>query len=221
MGRFGNVMLVAGEPDLSLTARRGEVVRLYLTNTANTRVFNVTLPGRADEARRRRQRPLRARGVRRRGAASRRPSASSSTCSSTSPASSTLEHRTPERTYRLAAITVARRAAEPALAQTSSTPLRTNRGHGRRARADRAVPQRAAGQDARVRRRDGHGRCPRAQRSSTPARCIPRWSATSPASCPKCGMKLLATAAAAETTYVCPMHPEVTSDSPTAAPSAA
>jgi FtsP/CotA-like multicopper oxidase with cupredoxin domain len=44
MGRFGNVMLVAGEPDLSLTAKRGEVVRLYLTNTANTRVFNVALP---------------------------------------------------------------------------------------------------------------------------------------------------------------------------------
>src|SRR6184192_3457983 len=45
MGRFGNVMLVSGEPDLSLEARRGEVVRLYFTNTANTRVFNVTLPG--------------------------------------------------------------------------------------------------------------------------------------------------------------------------------
>src|SRR5512133_3688934 len=45
MGRFGNVMLVAGEPDLLLEAKRGEVVRLYLTNTANTRVFNVTLPG--------------------------------------------------------------------------------------------------------------------------------------------------------------------------------
>ena len=34
-----------------------------------------------------------------------------------------------------------------------------------------------------------------------------------PGSCPKCGMKLLAIAAAA-TTYVCPMHPEVTSDAP-------
>ena len=34
-----------GEPDLSLEAKRGEVVRLYLTNTANTRVFNVALPG--------------------------------------------------------------------------------------------------------------------------------------------------------------------------------
>src|SRR5918994_7781283 len=45
MGRFGNTMLVAGEPELSLKAARGEVVRLYFTNTANTRVFNVMVPG--------------------------------------------------------------------------------------------------------------------------------------------------------------------------------
>src|ERR671911_908880 len=45
MGRFGNVLLIGGETDLSLTAQRGEVVRFYLTNTANTRVFNVALPG--------------------------------------------------------------------------------------------------------------------------------------------------------------------------------
>src|SRR6184192_3144174 len=45
MGRFGNVLLAAGEPDLALKARFGEVVRFYLTNTANTRVFNVALRG--------------------------------------------------------------------------------------------------------------------------------------------------------------------------------
>jgi FtsP/CotA-like multicopper oxidase with cupredoxin domain len=45
MGRFGDVMLVSGEPDLALTAQLGEVVRFYLTNTANTRVFKVALPG--------------------------------------------------------------------------------------------------------------------------------------------------------------------------------
>src|SRR4051794_1708310 len=45
MGRFGNVLLAAGEPNLSLNARFGEVVRFYLTNTANTRVFNVALRG--------------------------------------------------------------------------------------------------------------------------------------------------------------------------------
>ena len=45
MGRFGNVLLIAGDPELALTACTGEVVRLYLTNTANTRVFKVALPG--------------------------------------------------------------------------------------------------------------------------------------------------------------------------------
>src|SRR3982751_36749 len=45
MGRFGDVLLVNGETDLSFSARLGEVVRLYLTNTANTRVFKVALPG--------------------------------------------------------------------------------------------------------------------------------------------------------------------------------
>ena len=45
MGRFGDVLLAGGETDLSLTAQLGEVVRLYLTNTANTRVFKVALPG--------------------------------------------------------------------------------------------------------------------------------------------------------------------------------
>jgi FtsP/CotA-like multicopper oxidase with cupredoxin domain len=45
MGRFGNVLLVNGEPSLTLEAQAGEVVRFYLTNTANTRVFNATIRG--------------------------------------------------------------------------------------------------------------------------------------------------------------------------------
>ena len=45
MGRFGELLLVNGETDQSLDARLGEVVRLYLTNTANTRTFKVALPG--------------------------------------------------------------------------------------------------------------------------------------------------------------------------------
>jgi FtsP/CotA-like multicopper oxidase with cupredoxin domain len=45
MGRFGNVMLTGGESNLALTARAGEVVRFYFTNTANTRLFNVAVPG--------------------------------------------------------------------------------------------------------------------------------------------------------------------------------
>ncbi len=45
MGRFGNLLLVGGETDPSLAVKLGEVVRFYLTNTANTRVFRVVLPG--------------------------------------------------------------------------------------------------------------------------------------------------------------------------------
>ena len=45
MGRFGTVMLLNGVPDYNLDVRRGEVVRFYFTNVANTRTFNVRLPG--------------------------------------------------------------------------------------------------------------------------------------------------------------------------------
>jgi FtsP/CotA-like multicopper oxidase with cupredoxin domain len=45
MGRYGNVMLTGGETAPALTAQIGEVVRLWLTNTANSRVFRVTVPG--------------------------------------------------------------------------------------------------------------------------------------------------------------------------------
>ncbi len=40
MGRFGNVLLINGETTFSGRATAGEVVRLYLVNTANTRLFN-------------------------------------------------------------------------------------------------------------------------------------------------------------------------------------
>ena len=45
MGRFGNVMLINGETAFSGEAAVGEVVRLYLVNTANTRIFNFALRG--------------------------------------------------------------------------------------------------------------------------------------------------------------------------------
>ncbi|MCI0434417.1 MAG: multicopper oxidase family protein [Gemmatimonadetes bacterium] len=45
MGRFGNVMLVNGEADWSMDARRGDVVRFFLTNVSNTRVFNLSFDG--------------------------------------------------------------------------------------------------------------------------------------------------------------------------------
>jgi FtsP/CotA-like multicopper oxidase with cupredoxin domain len=45
MGRFGNVMLVNGEPRYELTVKRGEIVRFYLTNASNARLFNLSFPG--------------------------------------------------------------------------------------------------------------------------------------------------------------------------------
>jgi suppressor of ftsI len=42
MGRFGNVLLVNGEPSYELDVRPGEVVRFFFTNAANTRTFNVS-----------------------------------------------------------------------------------------------------------------------------------------------------------------------------------
>lgn len=45
MGRFGNVLLVNGEPRWEATANAGEVVRLWLTNVSSTRVFNLSFDG--------------------------------------------------------------------------------------------------------------------------------------------------------------------------------
>ena len=45
MGRFGNLLLVNGDPDYRLTVDRGEVVRFFLTNVSNTRTFNVSFGG--------------------------------------------------------------------------------------------------------------------------------------------------------------------------------
>jgi suppressor of ftsI len=45
MGRVGNVLLVNGEPNYTLRAHRGEVVRFYLTNAASSRTFNLSFGG--------------------------------------------------------------------------------------------------------------------------------------------------------------------------------
>lgn len=41
MGRFGNVLLINGGPRWETTAASGETIRLWLTNAANTRTFNL------------------------------------------------------------------------------------------------------------------------------------------------------------------------------------
>ncbi|MEP6591799.1 MAG: multicopper oxidase family protein [Gemmatimonadota bacterium] len=45
MGRVGNIPLVNGEPSYVLSVTRGAVVRFYLTNAANSRTWNLSIPG--------------------------------------------------------------------------------------------------------------------------------------------------------------------------------
>ena len=186
MGRFGNVLLVGGEPELALTAQAGEVVRLYLTNTANTRVFKVALPG---------ARMKLVGGDSGRSSASsssktscwRRPSESSWTSLFETPGRAALEHRTPERTYTLADVTVTEDAATPSLADAFAV-LRTD--PELTAERERLAPLLDAPPDktlAFVAEMDmGEPDIERA-RSSTRARCTPRSSATSPGRCPSAG----------------------------------
>jgi FtsP/CotA-like multicopper oxidase with cupredoxin domain len=119
MGRFGNVLLVAGEPELALTAQAGEVVRLYLTNTANTRVFRVALPGArmklvgGDSGRVEREQFVDDVVL----APSERAVVD---VLFETPGELVLEHRTPERTYELASITVTEDRATPSFADAFS-----------------------------------------------------------------------------------------------------
>ncbi|HLG25237.1 MAG TPA: multicopper oxidase family protein [Candidatus Gracilibacteria bacterium] len=45
MGRFGNIFLVNGLTDYRRNVKKGEVVRIALTNSASTRTFSISIPG--------------------------------------------------------------------------------------------------------------------------------------------------------------------------------
>ena len=212
MGRFGNVMLVSGEPDLALTARRGEVVRFYFTNTANTRVFNVTLPG------------ARMKLVGGDSGHYEHETFVEEVLLSPSeryvvdvlferPGEYALEHRTPARSYPLASITVSDEPAEPALGEQFAV-LRTN--------DDLAAERKRVGNTlasppdktlAFVAEMDFD--VPEGAVYTCPMH--PDVITEEPGRCPECGMKLLPMESP-PTSYVCPMHPHVTSDSPDRCP---
>ena len=217
MGRFGNLLLVNGEPELSLRAWHGQVVRFYLTNTANTRVFNVGL----------------------RGARMKLVGGDSGHCEREAfvdgvliapservvvdalfdqPGQVTLEHRTPSRSYPLATITVGDERAEPSLASQFGS-LRTNSDMA----AERehiatylgAEPDKTLALVAEMNMGE-----PERRSGATVAYVCPMHAEVishEPGRCPTCGMKLMATEAA-PLAYACPMHPDVTSAEPDRCP---
>jgi FtsP/CotA-like multicopper oxidase with cupredoxin domain len=210
MGRFGNVLLASGESDLSLTVRLGEVVRFYLTNTANTRVFKVALPGAqvklvgGDSGHVEHEQLVEDVVL----APSERVVID---VLFNQPGEVTMEHRTPERTYRLAEIRVGEEQAEPSLVEQFGV-LRTNPDMA--AERERIAPYVDAEPDKTLGflaemdmgAPEGDGpviySCP----------MHPEVVREEPGHCPECGMKLLAVEA--PSSYTCPMHPEVVRDQP-------
>jgi FtsP/CotA-like multicopper oxidase with cupredoxin domain len=209
MGRFGNVMLVAGEPGLSFEAKRGEVVRFYFTNTANTRVFNVSVPGAqmklvgADSGHYEHEELVEEALL----APSERVVVD---VLFEEPGELALEHRTPEKAYRLATIDVRDEPAEPDLREAFAQ-LRKNA--DMETLRERIAPFVDAPADktlsfvAEMDEVGGEGvetgvhACP----------MHPEIAASWAGKCPRCGMKLMPAPADTEapTAFLCPMHAEI------------
>jgi FtsP/CotA-like multicopper oxidase with cupredoxin domain len=216
MGRFGNVMLINGETSFTGEATPGEVVRLYLVNTANTRIFNVALPG------------ARAKLIGSDSGRYERETFVDEVLLAPSeravvdvlfdvPGEVHLEHRTPEHTYDLGAFTIA--GDRVSGAASSFDTLRED--------PELAAEHRSIGADL-ERPPDKvlafFSRMPLLYGGGTPTSYAcpmhPDVTSMEPGMCPKCGMTLTPVFESTDTpaSYVCPMHPEVTSTEPGTCP---
>ena len=211
MGRFGNVMLINGETTFSGEAAAGEVVRLYLVNTANTRIFNVALPGArmklvgGDSGRYERETFVDEVML----APSERAVLD---VMFDVPGEVRLEHHTPDQVYDLGAFSVAGHstgAAGGSFDLLRVDPQLTAE-HGSIDGDLERPPDKVLAFVASMPLLYGDDVGPA---TSYACPMHPGVTSSEPGMCPKCGMKLLPVRSEkpAVTSYACPMHPEVTS----------
>jgi FtsP/CotA-like multicopper oxidase with cupredoxin domain len=210
MGRFGNAMLINGESRFSGEAATGEVVRLYLVNTANTRIFNVAIPDArmklvgGDSGRYERETFVEEVLL----APSERMIVD---VLFDTPGHVRLEHRTPDHTYDLGAFSVTETATggaaksfellrtDPELvAEREMIEFDMEREPDKVLSFVASMPLLYGGED----QTSSYYACP----------MHPEVTSSDPETCPKCGMKLIPVQSEtlAPTSYACPMHPEVT-----------
>lgn len=191
MGRFGNVLLINGETAFSGEAALGEVVRLYLVNTANTRIFNFAVRG------------ARAKLVGGDSGRYERESFVDEVLLAPSeravldvlfdaPGEVRLEHRTPDRVYHLGAFSVSTAAAPGGTAAASFEVLRTDpeltaEHQSLRHDLDRS-PDKVLAFFSRMPLLYGEEDV---AYSGYACPMHPEVTASEPASCPNCGMKLV------------------------------
>jgi FtsP/CotA-like multicopper oxidase with cupredoxin domain len=189
MGRFGNVMLTNGETAYRAEARVGEVVRLHLVDTANTRIFNFGISG----ARMKRVGGDSGRFEREEFVDEILLSPSERAIVDVlfdRPGEVVLENRTPEHTYELGRITVDGEAASEAAAAFSELrvdPELTAERKRIQADVDREPDKTLAFVSQMPILYGGEAE----EASAYVCPMHPEVTASEPATCPKCGMKLV------------------------------